>query len=533
MTVSLYRRTVTAASVGWQAAYRAFTDPESVSNSQSHDARLVAYAQGWLYYRNRMFSRREGGVDWTLYLSDRELYKHTRLIYNFVPQLVDFYVDNIWQRTESENHAQLITPVSGGADETLAAAVAQIDAWTNWQSESAKAKRYAAATGNCLIEIIDDLEREKITQKIVWAGYVTNLVLNALGDVSGYTLEYPVHDSAKQTVYRYKKVVTKESFSYFRDDAAFIPAGKLATVEDNPYGFCPAVWVRHTDDGADYGLPACVNLDKVDEANSLASHLHDNIHKSIESPKVLSSDDEVLPIIGGVKEKDGRITPSDPRLHWVVLKTKAGASVHDLAGDLKLAEAHPFLKELLESFSTDYPELQAAVIVKQNSQLSGVALERMLTPAQNRLDAAAANYDRQLIKLRQMQIAIAGWRIKNGWTRKDDQQKTFAPFDLSSYEKGDLDFNLKRSLLVEQTEAEREDVLVKKANRAVALKDAVDSLEALMIAGYTKEQAKEIIERRKKEKEENPSPESKEPPPTPPISQPPKSKEQEEDAKEN
>lgn len=507
-TVSLYRRTISAASIGWQAAYRAFTDPESLNNEQAHGQRLVAYAQGWMYYRNRMFSR-SGGIDWTLYLSDRQLYKHTRLIYNPVPTIVDFYVDNIWQRTESKKHAQLITPVSDGADEKLTAAVAQIDAWTNWQSESAKAKRYAAATGNCLIEIIDDLEREKITQKIVWAGYVTNLVLNALGDVESYTLEYPVYDPKLETVYRYKKIVTKESFSYFRDDSAFTPPGKSSSTEKNPYGFCPAVWIRHTDDGADYGLPACLHLDKIDELNSLASHVHDNIHKSIESPKVLATDDEIQPIIGGEKDKDGRITPSDPRLHWVVLKTKTGASVHDLAGNLRLAEAHPYLKELLESFSSDYPELQAAIIVKQNSQLSGAALERMLTPAQNRLDAAAANYDRQLVKLRQMQIAIAGWRVKNGWRRRDAQQQIFAPFDLSSYGKGDLDFNLKRSLLIEQTEADREDVLVKKASRVNMLKDLVDSLEALIIAGYTEEQAKEIVERKKKE---NPLPNNDEPP---------------------
>lgn len=503
MSYSLYRRTYNAARTGWLAAYRAFTDPESIANAATKEQRLAAYAQNWLYYRSRMFSKREG-IDWGLYLAERELYRHTRLIYNPVPAIVDFYVDNVWQRTQLAAFPHLVTPVTDETDERLTAATAQIDAWTNWQSESQKAKRYAAAAGNCLIEIIDDLEREKILQKIVWAGYVTALELNPLGDVESYTLEYSVYDAKTETNYRYKKRVTKQSFAYFKNDAPFTPPGKLSPTEDNPYGFCPAVWLRHADDGADYGLPACGHLDKIDEANSLASHLHDHIHKNIESPKVLSADGEILPIIGGTTNPQGGIAPLDTRLNWVVLKSKPGATVHDLAGNLKLTEAHPYLKELLASFSDDYPELQAASIIKENSQLSGAALERLLTPAQNRLDAAAANYDRQLIKLRQMQMAIAGWRVKNGWQKQDNQQKIFAPFDLSSYGKGDLDFSLKRSLLVEQTETEREDLLAKKAARANQLSSFVTPRETLLIAGYAEDAADEIL----KDKEVQPPPEN-------------------------
>ncbi len=126
----------------------------------------------------------------------------------------------------------------------------------------------------------------------------------------------------------------------------------------------------------------------------------------------------------------------------------------------------------------------------------------MLTPAQNRLDGVQANYNQQLTKLRQMQIAVAGMRSNGGgWAGLSGQQQAFKPFGLRSYELGDLDFNLKRSLLITETEMETEEVKMAKANRAVVLQDYIDDIEALSIAGYSEEHIKEITTRRDAEPE--------------------------------
>jgi hypothetical protein len=213
---------------------------------------------------------------------------------------------------------------------------------------------------------------------------------------------------------------------------------------------------------------------------------------------LISVDGEVLPITGatGTSASGGAIVPQDPRLNWMVFKTPAGASVHDLASKLKLAEAHPYLKELLASFSDDYPELQAASVIQKNSQLSGAALERLLTPAQNRLDGAQAGYNQQLVKLRQMQIAVAGMRANGGgWQGITQQQALFRPFGLQSYQQGKLDFNLKPSVLIHETADEREDLLTKKAARGVMLQDFIDEQEVLSIAGFSEDEIKQIEKR--------------------------------------
>lgn len=478
----------------FSAAWNAFRDPEGRTRDMTREQRLDLYSTGWAYYRQYQFSKRNG-EDWSYYLAARELYKHTRLIYNPVPPIVDFYVDNIWQSAADEDNEALVTPLTDKAEDEIVNVVAQLDQWGNFLSEGQKIKRYAAAAGNVLVEGIDDAERQKILHKIVWPGFVKEIELNATGDVQRYVLEYEVTERSGDK-YRYTKIVDKEAFRYFRDDKPFVPQGKTAAVEPNPYGFVFAVWIRHTDDGGDYGLPACHSLDKVDNVNSLASHLDDYVHKSIESPKIIGAAGEVLPLIGATYNANTKqLIPADTRLNFVAFKadsTKGAVSVHDLSGLLKLAEAHPHLKMQLESFNDDYPELQAAAIIRENSQLSGAALERMLTPAQNRLDAAQAAYNQQWIKFRQMGAAVGGMRLRNGWQGRTKQMQAFAPFDLNSYESGDLDFQLKRSVLVTETETEREELLTLKAARAVTLAGMVKPAEQLSVAGYPDDKITEV-----------------------------------------
>lgn len=495
--MSYYQRFMTALRVGIQA----FNNPESIMAGQNNARRNNLYLLAWYYYRNLMFS---GTVsDWNLYLSDQKLYKYTRLIYNPVTSIVDFYVDNIWKEMSQELNDALVTPLMDNTEENVVNAVAQLDQWSNWQSEKQKVKRYVAATGNCLLELIDDLEREKILQKTIWPGYVKEFELNDTGDLMSYVIEYPVWDSEQKQSYRYKKVVNKETFSYFRDDAPFTPPGRLSPVEENPYKFCPAVWFKHIDDGSDYGLAAVTNLEKVNETNSLASHLHDNIHKEIEAAKIIGVEDPktIQVLTGGSTNKDGSINETDPRLDRVLLAAKGQVSVNDLAGLLKLAEAEPYLLNLIKSFNDDYPELQAAAIIKENSQLSGAALERLLTPAQNRLDNSQGYYNRQLTKFRQMGISVAGWRWKNGWKNRTHQQEVFAEFDLTSYEHGDIDFQLKKSILISESEDDREDLAIKKANRANLLSGLVSEKEQLRISGYNDDKIKEILKEMEKENE--------------------------------
>ncbi len=475
---------------------KALVDPESLSDKPAGGAgKLDAYRLALAYYERRMFA--PGGEDnWLAYLAARGLYEHTQLIFNVVPNVIDFYVDNIWNTANDKDNPALVTPVSFTANPGITPAVAQLDQWTNWWREQQRVKTYAAVAGSVLVEIVDESDRGKITQNTVWRGYVTDLKLNAGGDVEAYKIEYDGYDEQLKETYKFKKTVDKEAFRYYKNDNPFDYTGAGAVIE-NPYGFCPAVWIQHGFSGAG----AFTDFNKVNHANSLAAHVHADIHKEIESAKLLNlTDPDSLRVVsGGTKNADGTINITDSRLDRVLIAAAGQGSVHDLSGLLKLAEAEPFLKNLLISFGDDYPELEYRQIIKENAQMSGIALERLLTPAQNRLDRAAPNYDGQLIKLRQMQIAIAGWRLRNGWTSLTNQQKAFAPFNLDSYASGELDFNLKRSVLIEPNADEIEDLKGKRYDNANKMSELYSMKTRLIASGLSDEEAIAEIKQRAKE----------------------------------
>jgi hypothetical protein len=387
----------------------------------------------------------------------------------------------------------LVTPVADGVDDVLKLAIAQIDQWGNWLGEAPRMVKYAAVTGGVLIEVDDDDEREKVGQRIVWPSLVKEKREDAAGNLKAYTLEY----KAKRkdgTQYLYRKEVDgeEEVIRKFEDD-------RLTEAIDLPYGFVPAVYIKHEDDGFDEGSPAVWNMDKVDRLNSDICHTHDYFHKVYMSHKIISVEkgSRLDAITGASKNSDGSINMGDPRFSQAILLAEGQASVHDLMSTADVGHVYPYLKDLRESFEADYPELQAREIIQNKAQVSGAALERMLSPSQAKLDRAAANYNQQVIKLKQMSVAIAGWRYSgNGWGKRDAQQKRFADFNLNSYAQGKLNFGLKRSLLVQSSPMEEEELKAKKVERAKNLDGIVDALTQIMEAGYSEERAKEILRAR-------------------------------------
>jgi hypothetical protein len=497
---------------GAYAFWHTFRDPGGRERRLTREAQSQEYARLWHYYRGH-----SAAVYRDDYIRRKGLYWYTRLVYNPYPAIVDFYVDNTFDvsREPVDEGLTAVSALNEETDEKLKIAVAQLEQWGNWQSEAPRMVRFGAVAGSVLVKVVDELEREKVTEEIFWPSMVKDKILDATGNVKSYALEYKVYDAEAKEEYTYREEADDDEFRYFRGGKPFRPPQRVEGDETeqkigvylNPYGFCPAVWTKHEDDGWDDGTPAVPDTTKIDEINSVTSHARDHGHKAIEGGKLISTDGIIMAVTNAIGQSDpqrsGGLSLYDPRFDWTVLKAPKDSTVSDLGSSYDLTQLDPEIKRMVDSFERDYPELQVSEIVKNKAQISGVALERMLAPAQKKLDRAAARYHHQTVKLRQMQMAIAGWRYNgNGWTKKDSQQQRFSGFNLESYSAGSLDFGFKRSQLIQMSEFEEEELKKAKADRAVALKDHVDAVEFLIVAGYTKEEAAVIAGRRAKEVEQ-------------------------------
>jgi len=474
------------------AAYRAFQhvyfDPGGAVIARD---KQIAFANlCWAFYTNSVW---EDLSTFSSYRANSRVYRDIRSIYNPVRRLVDFYAGQVYPGVLSEDGnrlpagVQIAIPLAEDTPPALRSAIAQTWWWSNWQSGKAVMLRYGAATGSVLVEVVDDMDRGKVTYNVVWPTQVTALTLDAAGNVKAYTVEYQVNDESGKP-YQYRKEVDGTSWRFFKDDKPY-DYGQGAEYA-NPYGFVPAAWVKHRDLGGDWGAPAIHgSLQKINELNSLAAHIHDDIHKKIAAPKIFFGDGRISNAFGDTTKRGAtdEFSPENgEREGLFYLKGPAGGSIGDLAGGLELDKAIPYLQQLIGEIEQDYPELALYRELRSMSQITGPAASRLMGDAAAMVYEAQANYDTASTKLFQMAVAIGGWRLTTGaWPNPTRQQQKFVGFDLESYARGDLDFAIMpRPLIamtpVEQIEAERARLALDQDRAAGSV--AAD-LEARLLAG--------------------------------------------------
>jgi hypothetical protein len=450
-----------ATSAAYTTWRRVYQDPADIQGGK-FETRSDWYRTLWSYYDNSAF---EDLARWSGYKKTYSLYRQTRFVYNPTRRLVDFYAGQVYPGVLSDDGAELPEGIPSAiplADDTpiaLQAAIGQLWQWSNWQAGKSVFVRYGAATGSALVEVVDDLERAKVTLANVWPGHVRDLHLDATGNVKSYTIEYTAYDDEQKREYQFAKSVDDEWFRTFRDGKPWAPDGGDSEYP-NPYGFVPACWVKHRDLGGDHGAPAIHgSLGKIDELNSLASHVHDQIHKVIGAPMIIFSEGSIGNLLGRPKrgDTDELAVPEEDRESLLLLKGPQGGSVASLAGDLDLGQAMPYLESLLTEIERDYPELGMYRDLRQMTQVTGPGAQRVMGDVAANVWESAANYDQQLMKAQQMAIAIGGWRASTGaWgSSLTRQQVKFRPFNLDSYAKGDLDHTIMPRPLIPVTEAER------------------------------------------------------------------------------
>ena len=452
---------------------RVYSDPSLASARAQFSAQQNAYNWRWSYYNNSIFDNLGA---WNLYKSSNRLYRFTESIYNPAARLANFYVGSVYPgRLSVAKDTKSAIPLNEETPDALRTAIGQLYQWSNWQENKAVFVRYGCVLGDVLTEVVDDTERQNVTLQNVWPGLVADLELDPTGNVKMYVLEYDAFDEDDKQ-YKYRKTVDSASFKFEHDD-------KVVQQYPNPYGFVPATWTRHRNEGADHGSPAMRHTNKWDKLNSLASHAHDQVHKVFAAPVLVAGDGSFTNLDNSNTAKAGT-AEDNPRLQESVkiLKGPAGATI-DVAA-LPTSDALLYIESLIGEIEHDHPELTFYSQLRDMSQVTGPAASRLMGDVQALLADAQATYDQQLIKAIQMAVAIGGWRLQErAWTFGTRQQQAFAGFNLDSYKAGDLDFMIDERELLPLTELEKMEIESKKIGLKQAEKELNTPTPAPVFAG--------------------------------------------------
>jgi hypothetical protein len=450
---TLWGRVSMATFAAYNEFRRVLADPDGLARRTQHAPTLALYNRRWARYANNIF---EDGAFWSTYLNRNGLYRHTRSIFNPARKLGDFYSGIIYPgvlATDAErlpDGTQLAIPLADDIDKDLRTAIGQLWQWSNWQEGMSLMTLYGAVLGDVGVEVSDELDRGKVTFDIIWPGLVTKLELDSTANVKSHVIEYDYEDTDGKT-YTYRKEVDGERIAEYRDNELYQYDPDVPAERVNPYGFDPFVWCRHQNLGGTHGAPAFRNEQNVDELNSLASHAYDRAHAILSSPVLVAGaqSNSLLTAANNATKRPSATesTPPDQGARESIRIIAAGPDAKVASIELPEGEVAERMDRLWSNIEHEHPELTMYDKLREMSQVTAPGAEVLVGDTSIYVNKARGGYDTQTIKLHQMGVAIAGWRANTGaWGGRGRsltrQQQAFLPFDLESYQAGDLDFEI-------------------------------------------------------------------------------------------
>ena len=413
---------------------------DNISEFMSKSGRAFRYALLWAYFESNVYDKVNDFAK--VYKANYALYRYTRAIYNPSTRLGTFWRSHLM--------GGLLDPEAGDGsstpsalpiitdNEALRPAIAQLWQWSNWQSRKGLWTLQGAVMGDCVLQVTDDVARNKVYLEVVNPTIISDITLDPFGNVKGYVIEYdrPDDASAIRTV-TYRETCERGAgddviFTTYKNNVPHAWDGRDQSQWVEAYGFVPMVFHNHVNIGGPYGwselYPALAKMRELDDlASKVSDHARISVHPSwlfnFKKPGKAANETAAAPAETDVRPKAGR--EEIPSLYVDKDSARGQALVADLNYDGVLSH----IGNLLEGLENDYPELSYDKL-RLSGTASGEALRAARQPAEAKVTERRAEYDAALVSAQQMAIAIGGMR------------GIFPGFSLDSYAAGALDHNI-------------------------------------------------------------------------------------------
>ena len=418
--------------------------PDETFGWDEYAARLFRYFHYGSYHDNTVYSRL---INYASTHRERsKLYQHTRAIYNPVARQNRLIVSNVYQgaidlETMTDGAVPIKTDNDAGTE-----ALRQVIKWSKLGQNLSLYVRWAALLGDVAIKVVDDRDREKVRLELLHPGKIRECEFDEVGNVKSVIIEYErvddpevaimqpgrLHVDRERRPYTYTEKITRDKFQTFKDGEPFAfyadAGGNLVPEWDNEYGFVPMVVAHYDNVGMKWGANAFYNsLRKIDEINDAASLINDQVRKSV----------NLMWYFAGVRQSSELSTATEADGTSKKDKTPAiygpeGSQPYPMIGNLPIADALANLQNMLGELERDMPEL-ALQRIRENGNLTAPGVRTGYSDAIGNIQNARKNLDPALVSALQMAVSIGGFNRYDG----------FNGVTLDSYERGDLDFDIR------------------------------------------------------------------------------------------
>ncbi len=415
------------------------------------------------------------------YLADTNTWSPSmKPLYNPANRAVEFHVSHLWPGTIDRAFRVL------SKDQKVVDAIAKVLTWSNWAAKKQLAARWFALFGTMFIKVPSSKELGKVWHQTIKPQNITDFDVDTRDYITYIRIDTRKSRINEKTnlieTYMLTEVWSKRYNSYrvfeHKKDRT-TPISQLGTpkeeskITDFGFNFIPIVHAKFKDIGEQRGVGVfTMELDKIDEANRIATRLHEIAYRFNRPYIAVASND---------RDSSGRPLPA-PRL-----ADKNGndiESADDLASDESLVrlpgmtslemmvpsinfEGHlKILNDQMDELKQDLPELRYYDI-KEPASISTETMRMMLGGAIDRVIEARGNAQSALIRANQMALTIGKARGFNGFS------------ELGAYESGSLDHTFAEQEVVPLSPKERADAV------GVAVTAGMDILFAMKQQGYT------------------------------------------------
>lgn len=423
---------------GVTAFQKSYFDLGNPAVYDSFVARQLRYKFHQAYYDNTAYSSIHTWTDG--YKVQNSLYKYTRPIYNPASKLVDFYLSTIWPgllSEKAEDKGAIPIYVEDTADEERLRAVISL-VWknSNWRDNKSVHVLRGSMLGDAVLYIRDDPERGDVSIESMHPSITKSVDIDRRGYVRSYEIEETrLLDNRQYTYNETCEHGTGDEivFRTYRNGSPYAwpenvdASGTARAKWTEPYGFVPMVIVRHINMGLDWGLSAYGNYTpKFAELDDLASKLHDQIRKAVESPGIVfgANAPTTNPTLTTKAPTVNKPQPGREQENLLYIPTQ-GASFQSMVSSLDIAAVSAEIQNMLTQLETELPELNDDVW-GGDARVEGVKTAR--AKVENKVTDIRARYDSSIVYANQMSIAIGGFRGYAG----------FEGYNLDSYAAGKL-----------------------------------------------------------------------------------------------